>query len=876
MTVDASTHYVPTKVGKQIVVGNEVKILGALGINWNTDRRGHSHITCPYPTHGGVDDWRWDEKKAKAYCTCQNGKADSIFDVVSKIKGLNFEGAKIRCAEILGENDLIHPKATSGLRGEFQLTDARSLLNAPAERRDDRLPANYLGHRLGIDADAVLMPNTPAVGFVALAYFDPPKENGSKPVKVGDFPCAVFETQDAAGGTHAHRIYLAAGGAGKAELGATAGGKPRDPKKSAKHIGDDSTAGRSVLWGDPAVATWCIVSEGIETAAAVAQAFRPEIERGEVLVVSAINAGGIEAFKPWPATKRVTIAADRDEEVKEGKAISTRRGENAARTFGARNCGRLSVAIALPGPPDSTTDWLDVYAKQGGEAVRTGILTAVRYTATSEEVFAEPKRVGGDDELRRIKADYPLPEMDTLSLEYRRSAIGKIRVHRLITVGDDTVLEPICSPFGVLARLRFVDQGNVYGLRVVVEGLNGQRRKLDIERAGFATQGATETRAMLLAVGLVIVAEDGERVAVRCLKAAEPTDEIAVVRAPGWHTLDGVDGQFFVCPSGKVVGAEDGVALELSAASCISERVAAGGTFDGWKAAVAAAAGIAGCPHWTLGAMAGFAAPLVALSGLATCGINLSGRTSGGKTTTQRLAVSAWSRAALDQPDSLLQTARATANGVEAMAARSNATILALDELGHVDGKELKNIIYSLASGVGKSRMNANVEFRNSRTWSTFILLSAEKSMEEKVRAEGGGWTGGMTARIPDVDITGVDRNVPPAALTQVHSVDQHFGHAGPAFVEALIANGVHNQVTELRAGIMNAANVLAGEGADSSLVRAALPFAILTFAGNLAKKFEILPDVVDVAGTVRWAWAKFLARLIHQAVADGGFWADG
>src|SRR4051812_6505415 len=111
----------------------------------------------------------------------------------------------------------------------------------------------------------------------------------------------------------------------------------------------------------------------------------------------------------------------------------------------------------------------------------------------------------------------------------------------------------------------------------------------------------------------------------------------------------------------------------------------------------------------------------------------LSGLTSSGKTTAQRLAVSAWSRAALTARDSLLQSARATANGVELLASRSNGTVLALDELGHVSGKELGKIIYSLAGGVGKTRMTADAQLRPSYSWSTFVLLSAEKSLEEKV-----------------------------------------------------------------------------------------------------------------------------------------------
>jgi hypothetical protein len=134
----------------------------------------------------------------------------------------------------------------------------------------------------------------------ALAYYDPPTGAGAKPTLVGTYPCIVFGTIAADGRTHAHRIYVAKGGAGKAALGTGPNGHTRNPKKSARIIGDDNTSGRSVLWGHPERAPWIILAEGIETAAAVALAFAEEIEAGEAAVASAITAAGVEAFQPYP------------------------------------------------------------------------------------------------------------------------------------------------------------------------------------------------------------------------------------------------------------------------------------------------------------------------------------------------------------------------------------------------------------------------------------------------------------------------------------------------------------------------------------------------------------------------------------------------
>jgi hypothetical protein len=291
--------YVKTAPIREAVKGHELSVLAALGIDW---RPGRGHIRCPYADHAGDADWRWDERKRWALCTCIGKRAGekrshSIFDVVALKEGINFEVAKIRVAQIIRRSDLIK---TQGNGERHQATDPESLLKPRPNNRNDDLPWIYLGYRLGVDPDRLPRPRTRVAGLKALGYFDPPPQGKKtvKPTLVTTTPCAVFEQVDRDGKIHAHRIYLAEGGLGKADLGLDASGKARDPKKSAKKIEDDNTSGRSVLWGDPATATVAIICEGIETAAAIALAFEAEIEAGEIQVVSCINAAGIENFKP--------------------------------------------------------------------------------------------------------------------------------------------------------------------------------------------------------------------------------------------------------------------------------------------------------------------------------------------------------------------------------------------------------------------------------------------------------------------------------------------------------------------------------------------------------------------------------------------------
>ena len=101
--------HVQTRAIKDAAEGREPEILDAVQIDW---RSGRPHINCPYPCHQDENpSWRWDEKKACAFCSCIE-KAHSIFDVVAAKEGINFEAAKIRVAQILTREDLIHASAT--------------------------------------------------------------------------------------------------------------------------------------------------------------------------------------------------------------------------------------------------------------------------------------------------------------------------------------------------------------------------------------------------------------------------------------------------------------------------------------------------------------------------------------------------------------------------------------------------------------------------------------------------------------------------------------------------------------------------------------------------------------------------------------------
>jgi hypothetical protein len=395
-----------------------------------------------------------------------------------------------------------------------------------------------------------------------------------------------------------------------------------------------------VIWGDVERAGQCVVLEGIETGCAVAHALCEEIEAGAIVVVSALSAGGIEAFTPWPATKTITVGADRDE-AKTGAAH--RRGERAARAFSLRYYQQLEVHIALPGVAGEGIDWLDIARRDGFEAVRSGVLSGTLFQSDSEELARSKEEASRRDRLDEIRRIYPLPTVSIGGVfDYAYTEDGEIWVHKLERVKDKetgevkVVWTPIASPFGVPAWLQRSDAEDAHGLRVLVQGMDGQQRPIDIERAELAEHYGSKTRSQLMQAGLR-ASMRGQGEILTLLQLAKPSKSIVIVSRPGsCPTVD--NGWGFITPGGHFCGKNSGRLIELDQLVRLAPRISRSGTISGWQEAMRAAATSPNCPHWILGIASGLAGPIVQLCGLPSCGLAFSGPTSLGKSIAQQLA----------------------------------------------------------------------------------------------------------------------------------------------------------------------------------------------------------------------------------------------
>jgi hypothetical protein len=281
------------------------------------------------------------------------------------------------------------------------------------------------------------------------------------------------------------------------------------------------------------------------------------------------------------------------------------------------------------------------------------------------------------------------------------------------------------------------------------------------------------------------------------------------------------------------------------------------GTYKGWRQAIGIAASVPKCPHWTLGAAAGFVGPVLGLCEFDTCGVDFSGPTSRGKTTAVALGVSAWTSPRLTS-GGLLRSMLATETSLEISARQSNHLILGLDELAHIDGKAVGKTIYLLSGGVSKGRATAQITQREPLRWRTFVLMSSEKSLAQKINGEGGQWTGGMAVRFPDIDCGDVDANVPKATLDAIAGIYRNHGWGGGTFAYGLEHHKLDRDPDILRSRILDAATNIAGNDSDGARRRAALPFALIGVCGTLAREFGLLPKSADIETAIEWGWERF------------------
>jgi len=272
-----------------------------------------------------------------------------------------------------------------------------------------------------------------------------------------------------------------------------------------------------------------------------------------------------------------------------------------------------------------------------------------------------------------------------------------------------------------------------------------------------------------------------------------------------------------------------------------------------------------------MGVGMGFCGPLMDLLGLPTIGVCLIGKSSTGKSLSLELAVSPWSQPDPKKGSGLAKTFRSTANAVDAVASRGNGTILAYDELNLAPKKDLEQIIYTVSAGVGKDAMDVNRDLRdNPFAWSTFVVITGEKTPAEYLAKESGKILGGgAETRQWNVGVVGFNEAVSHEFIKSFREEGfrKNFGHAGKLFVQSLFDGGYVSDPNSLRKEHGEIAHDLA-KGVSGKLGRTAEIPATICLAARLVGRLGILP--VEAAQRIEDATRRLWGLYLEGPVANG------
>jgi putative DNA primase/helicase len=461
--------------------------------------------------------------------------------------------------------------------------------------------------------------------------------------------------------------------------------------------------------------------------------------------------------------------------------------------------------------------------------------------------------------LAAVKCAKPFRTPDYISFgDFEMSDAG---LHREVTRGRgdnaETGTVRMSAPFEIFGRGRDPD-GRAWGRFLRWRDPDGRMHQKFVPDEALHHEPAALC-STLAADGLEIVRKQQSAFA-DYLSGAQPAGRVTVVTRTGWHTIEGET--VFVLP-GECIGPKHVGRVWLDGAAHGPYETK--GTLAEWRDGVATLA--AGHAIPMLAISAALAGSLLHLAVIEGGGLHLFGQSSRGKTTCLQAAGSVWGRGGTP---GFVRAWRATSNGLEGAAAQSSDTVMVLDELGLVDAREAAQAFYALANGAGKQRAGRDGSPREPKSWRVLFLSSGEQPVEAKLlEAPGRKAHAGQLVRMLDVpadrgagfgvfDNGGPDDDAAALAKSIKLAATSRYGTAGPAFVRKLIDDGVTGE--DARELIRQFVLATIPAKADGQVERAAGRFGLISAAGELAARLNIVPWPAGAAcDAAAWAFARWI-----------------
>lgn len=364
-----------------------------------------------------------------------------------------------------------------------------------------------------------------------------------------------------------------------------------------------------------------------------------------------------------------------------------------------------------------------------------------------------------------------------------------------------------------------------------------------------------EMRKELARLGLAITPSKVGRDLLASYLQVFPINTMArCVERLGWH------GAVYVTPT-EAVG-QAGEIVVFQNAHAVEPAFEVKGAAQEWRDTVGALC--RGNSRMVFALSVSFAGVLADIVGEDSGGFHLRGGSSSGKSTALKAASSIWG-----SPSDYPRLWRATANGLEGLAALHNDGLLILDELSQVDPREAGEAAYMLANGQGKARASRTGAARQAAKWRVLFLSAGEVSLSALMAGVGRSANAGQEIRLADIpsdagagmgafEVLHQHKSPEALALAIKDASHKYHGAAGVAWLHYVV-NDRATLCEVLPKKVQEFVTEYAPKDAAGQVLRVARRFALVAAAGELATHYGLTAwedgDAVDAAVKCFTAW---------------------
>ncbi|SPK72657.1 Inner membrane (modular protein) [Cupriavidus taiwanensis] len=466
-------------------------------------------------------------------------------------------------------------------------------------------------------------------------------------------------------------------------------------------------------------------------------------------------------------------------------------------------------------------------------------------------------RIDGAEQI----ATFPSPEPNDLQAQSHGGGRFEVSARGVFFVGydnDGNEKQPmfLCSRLRVIAKTRDI-KSHAWGRLLEWHDDDAvlHRWAMPLE----LLQGdSADVRRELSARGLTIAPGKAARdMLAAYIQVWKIDDRARCVQRLGWH------GPVYVTADEPIGEQHERVVFQN--AHAVEPAQSQAGSVDDWRQSVATLA--AGNSRLVFALSVAFAGALAEVVHEDSGGFHLRGGSSSGKSTALEAATSVWG-----PPARYVRMWRATANGLEGLAALHNDGVLILDELAQIDPREAGDAAYLLANGQGKVRATRTGTARQAAHWRLLFLSAGEVSLSTLMSRVGQKTNAGQEIRLADFK---ADAGAGMGAFETIHghatsgqlsvaikaAAARYHGTVGIAWLRRIVQDRGGRLDDFLGHGMAQFVAAVLPAGAGGQVQRVARRFALVAVAGELATRYGLTGwqqgDAVQAAKTCFAAWLE-------------------